>query len=59
MGALSPVLYAALASTTCVLGQRFHVFSLTSPKDRADIEPQNEYHQTQSFQFSFALLFGF
>lgn len=46
MGALSPVLYAALASTACVLGQRFHVFSLTSPEDRADTDPQNEYHQT-------------
>lgn len=57
MGALSLVLCAALASATCVLGQRFHVFSLSSPKNRADIDPQNEYHQTAKPKvFSLVLL---
>lgn len=46
MGALSPVLYAFLASATCVLCQRFSIFSLSSIKDRADIDPQNKYHPT-------------
>lgn len=46
MRALSPVLYAFLASTTCVLCQRFSAFSLSSIKDRADTDPQNKYHPT-------------
>lgn len=47
MVVLSLELCAALASTTCVLGQRFPVFkSLMSPKHMADIDPQNKYHPT-------------
>lgn len=57
MGALSLVLCAILASTTSVLEQRFHVFSLTSPKNRADFDPQKGCHQTATPEgFSLVLL---